>query len=48
MTSKKSINVRLDPKDHEVVGELAEKKRSSAAAVVREIVGKALDAGITV
>jgi predicted transcriptional regulator len=49
MTSKKlRTTVALDPRDQVRIDELADKKRSSSAAVIREIVGKALDAGITV
>lgn len=45
---QKPVAVRLDHRDQVIVNELAEKKRSTPAAVIREIVGKALDTGITV
>lgn len=45
---QKPIAVRPRPKDLAVIEQLAEQKGSTAAGVIRDLVGKAIDAGIAV
>ncbi len=49
MSSKlTAVAVRLAPRDQAIIDKLAEQKRASAAGVIRELVDKAIDAGLAV